>query len=81
VFPWGINDLGEATGLYYYGDTQVGGFVRSPGGMITTVTYAADIVPLAINRAGTIIGCYSPPAGAFQGFAFFFLCRGLSVEV
>jgi hypothetical protein len=69
VFPWGINDLGEVTGVYYYdGDTQVGGFVRSPGGMITTFTYATGIVPLAINRAGTITGWYSPPAGAFQGF-------------
>jgi hypothetical protein len=69
VFPWGINDLGEVTGVYYYdGDTQVGGFVRSPGGMITTFTYAAGIVPLAINRAGTIAGWYGPPVGAFQGF-------------
>jgi hypothetical protein len=69
VFPWGINDLGEITGVYYYdGDTQVGGFVRSPGGMITTFTYAAGIVSLAINRAGTITGWYSPPVGAFQGF-------------
>jgi hypothetical protein len=42
--------------------------VRSPGGMITTFTYATGIVPLAINRAGTISGWYSPPAGAFQGF-------------
>jgi hypothetical protein len=69
VFPWGINDVGEVTGVYYYdGDTQVGGFVRSPGGMITTFTYAAGIVPLALNRAGTIIGWYGPPVGAFQGF-------------
>jgi hypothetical protein len=69
VFPWSINDLGEVTGVYYYdGDTQVGGFVRSPGGMITTFTYAAGIVPLAINRAGTIAGWYGPPVGAFQGF-------------
>lgn len=70
VFPWGINDLGEVTGVYYYdGDSLVGGFVRSPGGMITTFNYAAGIVPLAINRAGTIIGWYGPPVGAFQGFA------------
>jgi hypothetical protein len=69
VFPWGINDLGEVTGVYYYdGDTQVGGFVRSPGGMITTFTYATGIVPLAINRAGTIIGWYGPRVGAYQGF-------------
>jgi hypothetical protein len=69
VFPWGISDLGEVTGVYYYdGDTQVGGFVRSPGGMITTFKYATGIVPLAINRAGTIIGWYAPPVGAYQGF-------------
>lgn len=69
MFPWATNDLGEVTGVYYYdGDTEVGGFVRSPGGMITTFTYAAGIVPLAINRAGTIAGWYGPPVGAFQGF-------------
>jgi hypothetical protein len=69
VFPWGINDLGEVTGVYYYdNDTQVGGFVRSPGGIITTFTYAAGIVPLAINLAGTTIGWYGPPTGSFDGF-------------
>jgi hypothetical protein len=69
VYPFGINDLGEVTGVYYFdGDTQVGGFVRSPGGTITTFTYAAGIVPLAINRAGTIIGWYDPRVGAPQGF-------------
>jgi len=69
VYPWGINDLGEVTGDYFYdGNTQVGGFVRSPGGIITTFNYAAGIVPLAINRAGTIIGWYGPPVGALQGF-------------
>jgi hypothetical protein len=69
VYPWGINDLGEVTGDYFYdGDTQVGGFVRSPGGMITTFKYAAGIVPLAINRAGTITGWYGPPVGNFEPF-------------
>jgi hypothetical protein len=69
VYPWGINDLGEVTGSYSYdsGD-QVGGFVRSPGGMITTFTYSAGIVPLAINLAGTTTGWYGPPVGDFEGF-------------
>ena len=42
--------------------------MRSPGGMITTFKYAAGIVPLAINWAGTIIGWYGPPVGAVEGF-------------
>lgn len=69
VYPWSINVLGEVTGTYSYdsGD-QVGGFVRSPGGMITTFTYSAGIVPLAINSAGTTTGWYGPPAGNFAGF-------------
>jgi len=69
VYPWSINDLGEVTGTYSYdsGD-QVGGFVRSPGGMITTFTYSDGIVPLAINIAGTTTGWYGPPVGNFAGF-------------
>jgi hypothetical protein len=69
VYPWSINDLGEVTGTYSYdsGD-QVGGFVRSPGGMITTFTYSDGIVPLAINTAGTTTGWYGPPVGNFAGF-------------
>jgi hypothetical protein len=69
VFPWSINDLGEVTGTYTYdnGD-QVGGFVRSPGGMVTTFTYSDGIVPLAINMAGTTTGWYGPPVGNFAGF-------------
>ncbi len=69
VYPWSINDLGEVTGNYYYdNDTQVGGFVRSPGGMITTFAYSDGIVPLAINIAGTTTGWYGPPVGNFAGF-------------
>ena len=68
-YPWSINDLGEVTGNYYYdNDTQVGGFVRSPGGMITTFGYSDGIVPLAINLAGTTTGWYGPPVGNFAGF-------------
>jgi hypothetical protein len=69
VYPWSINDLGEVTGTYSYdsGD-QVGGFVRSPGGIVTTFTYSAGIVPLAINLAGTTTGWYGPPVGNFAGF-------------
>jgi hypothetical protein len=70
VFPWSINALGEVTGNYYYdNDTQVGGFVRSPGGLITTFAYSAGVVPLAINRAGAATGWYGPPVGNFAGFA------------
>ena len=69
VYPWSINDLGEVTGNYYYdNDTQVGGFVRSPGGMITTFAYSDGVVPLAINLAGTTTGWYGPPVGDFAGF-------------
>ena len=69
MFPWSINDLGEVTGNYYYdNDTQVGGFVRSPGGMITTFAYSDGVVPLAINLAGTTTGWYGPPVGNFAGF-------------
>jgi hypothetical protein len=69
VYPWSINDLGEVTGTYSYdGGDQVGGFVRSPGGMITTFTYSDGIVPLAINIAGTMTGWYGPPVGSFAGF-------------
>jgi hypothetical protein len=69
AFPWSINDLGEVTGNYYYdNDTQVGGFVRSPGGMFTTFGYSDGVVPLAINLAGTTTGWYGPPVGNFAGF-------------
>jgi len=68
-YPWSINDLGEVTGNYYYdNDTQVGGFVRSPGGMFTTFGYSDGVVPLAINLAGTTTGWYGPPVGNFAGF-------------
>jgi hypothetical protein len=64
VFPESINDLGEITGFYFYeNSTQVGGFLRSPGGMVATFDYADGIVPLAINRAGTTIGWYGPATG------------------
>jgi hypothetical protein len=69
VYPWSINDLGEITGTYSYdGGDQVGGFVRSPGGMVSTFTYSDGIVPLAINTAGMTTGWYGPPVGNFAGF-------------
>lgn len=67
--PWGINNQGATAGAYFYdGDTQVGGFVRSPDGYVCTFQYQQGIVPTSINDSGTSAGWYQPAVGTEQGF-------------
>jgi hypothetical protein len=67
VDPQSINASGEIAGEYLYdGDTQIGGFVRSSDGEITTFDYEEGIVPAGINDSGTLAGWYA--STAFHGF-------------
>ena len=51
VYPESINDAGQITGFYLFGN-GVGGFVRTPDGAITVFNVGQGIVPLAINQGG-----------------------------
>ena len=67
VYPESINDAGQITGFYLFGN-GVGGFVRTPDGAITVFNVGQGIVPLAINQGGTISGWYISSGGAIQPF-------------
>ena len=71
VYPESINDAGEITGFYFFDggfDGGIGGFVRTPGGVITTFDSSEGIAPLVINQGGTVAGWYASPSGAFAPF-------------
>jgi hypothetical protein len=68
LFPTGINIHSEITGFANGPDLQSVGFIRSPGGQLTT--FSANIgntVPLAINALGQVAG-YSFSALGEGGF-------------
>ncbi|MGO8970530.1 MAG: hypothetical protein ACLQDQ_13285 [Myxococcaceae bacterium] len=65
-----INAFGVVTGTFGDADYVSHGFVRAPGGEITTfdVTGAASTGAYSINLGGEIIGTYTDSAGAYHGF-------------
>jgi len=77
IIPLGccLNDNGQITGFYIDSNVVNHGFVRGPGGAITTFDVPGSgtaggqgTSPQAINSAGTIVGYYADPLGTTRGF-------------
>jgi hypothetical protein len=72
TLPYGINDAGAVAGTYVDAHGMTRGFVRSPGGVFTTIVVPggpkASAFPYSINDAGAITGAFSVPAGLSHGF-------------
>ncbi|MGD0191997.1 MAG: hypothetical protein ABSD74_14750 [Rhizomicrobium sp.] len=74
TYPWSINNDGSITGYYYYeannncGSAIVAGFVRSPGGSISTFGYQQGVYPTFINAKNVTGGGYSDASCQSHGF-------------
>lgn len=70
--PNSINDLGVVTGEYWDASGFGHGFVRTPGGEVTSFDVPGaggyGSTPLAINIEGAIVGYYSDSNFAFHSF-------------
>ena len=77
TFPESINDAGAIAGHYTDAHGLIHGFVRSPGGKVTTfdapgastvAAFGYGILPHSINNAGAIAGHYIDAHGLTHGF-------------
>jgi hypothetical protein len=69
TLPDSINAKGDVTGLYYAGQTTIGGFVRSAKGDLKTFTVDGGATEaFGINASGVIAGLYSDSQGITHGF-------------
>lgn len=68
--PSSINDLGVVVGQYYDASGASHGFLRSPGGELTTfnVPGQAGINPIAINLEGEVDGYYVDSSNSIHAF-------------
>ena len=70
TFALRINAEGAIAGYYYEANGAVHGFVRDPGGSLTSFDPhgAADTVPTGINTAGAIAGSYADASSEIHSF-------------